>query len=162
MANSSFECAAVPRCIVAVDVNDSFVLRIRPWTWLKVSQQLRGRRTWFKAGTISRGIALRLTSAGPRVCVCIRETDSLVRSSRLPAPSLSLFSFPLSSFPPPIIFKNTLHESPAVCIHGVAKCRSSHPVCPVSLFRIRTRIFYLLDRQEDGFELTILYRLSNR
>lgn len=44
MVNSSFECAAVP-CIVAADVNDSFVLRIRPWTWLKVSEQLRGRRT---------------------------------------------------------------------------------------------------------------------
>lgn len=129
--------------VVAVDVNDSFVLRIRPWTWLKVSQQLRGRRTWFKAGTISRGIALRLTSAGPRVCVCIRETDSLVRSSRLSR--LSLFLFALSSFPP-IIFKNTLdiHHEPGVCIDVVAKCRSSHPARPLSPSNSQHRMFYLI------------------
>lgn len=121
--------------VVAVDVNDSFVLRIRPWTWLKVSQQLRGRRTWFKAGTISRGIALRLTSAGPRVCVCTRETDSLVRSSRLPTLSFSFRSLLV----PPIIFKNTLGIS-RVCIDVAAKCRSSHPAeSPGFAIEFRTR-----------------------
>lgn len=69
MVNSSFECAVVP-CTAMADVNDSFVLRIRGAVDLaqSQSQQLRGRGTWFKARPISRGIALRLTSAAPRVC----------------------------------------------------------------------------------------------
>lgn len=106
--NSSFECAAVP-CIVAADVNDSFVLRIRPWTWLKVSQQLRGRGTWFKAGTISRGIALRLTSAAPRArsLASMRSFARVrVRARHRPAASIGRFrpfSRVFSKIPPRII-----------------------------------------------------------
>lgn len=116
MVNSSFECAVVPRT-ATVDVNDSFVLRIRGAVDLaqSQSQQLRGRGTWFKARPISRGIALRLTSAAPRVratCarahkrdrvkekerekVCMCESECAIRLLEK-SPMLSLFLYHSSS-----------------------------------------------------------------
>lgn len=128
--------------VVAVDVNDSFVLRIRPWTWLKVSQQLRGRRTWFKAGTISRGIALRLTSAGP-LCACAHERQTHLFDRPVSRLSLSLFA--LSSFPPSFskilsvsaVFASTLPRNVG---------RVILPSRPVSPSDSEHGIFSLLDR----------------
>lgn len=69
------------------------------------------------------------------MCVCTRETDSLVRSSRLPTLSFSFRSLLV----PPIIFKNTLGIS-RVCIDVAAKCRSSHPAeSPGFAIEFRTR-----------------------
>lgn len=108
MGNSSFECeyrapSGAPRCCVGWARRTLTILLFYvytgPWTRLKVSQQSGGRGTWFKTGTISRGIALRrLTSAA-----CTR------------ARSVCPFSFSLSLFlplpPSPDVFKNATAQN---------------------------------------------------
>jgi len=115
MGNSSFECEyRAPRCAVLRCADWGrrtltillFYVCTAPWTRLKVSQQSGGSGTWFKTGTISRGIALRrLTSA-----VCMRAR-SVWRS-------LSLFLF----FSLSLLLVRTFSKMPSYRMWVVAPC----------------------------------------